>query len=68
MQDFDQNVNNFDQFSKELQERNIDQFNNDDLRAMYDAGVSATFIAQLHEAGVLELFNSEQLIEIFNEK
>ena len=62
------NSPDFDQFSREMAALNINQFDNESIRNMHEAGIPISFLSKLDQAGLLDRLNADEIIQIFQEE
>lgn len=61
------NTADFEQYTRELTELDINQFDDESIRSMHEAGIPASFLSQLNQAGLLDRLNANEIIQIFQE-
>lgn len=61
------NLASFEQFSRELTEKSIDQFTDEELRTLHSAGVPSSFLSQLNDVGLLDRLDAEEIIALFED-
>ncbi|MBO6795176.1 MAG: hypothetical protein JJ895_14800 [Balneolaceae bacterium] len=62
------NVASFEQFSNELSELSIDQFSDEDLRSLHNAGIPTSFLSKLNDVGLLDRLDADEIIDLFEEE
>lgn len=60
-------VSSIEQYSQELSELNITQFDNESIELLQQAGIPISFLSQLNQAGLLERLDANEIVQLFED-